>query len=117
MNSQDMLRRNVEITAGAVPIDALIPGSDYFRRFAVQILGVQAAQTVDITASLDGVTWNTIHSTVATTDGAGNVIFEFENNVTFRGGLKIVFANNNAGTILVRMASNPFQRRSSHAGF
>jgi len=112
-NPQDTLTSRFEHTTDDGAQDILVVGSQFFRRFVVQIVGVQVGTQISVKASLDNVNFPVIFDGTTTLEmpvtaaGAG-VIVQFELQAPMRGGLKIAFPNNTAdGVVTVDMYDNP----------
>ncbi len=106
---QDTPYSRFEFTTAAQNVDVLVDGAPFYRKFLVHIVGVQAAQQVDIKVSLDGTNFPVLLSNVGTTAAGAGLAFHFELHTPPRGGLKIAFSNNAAdGKVLVQMGENPY---------
>lgn len=104
----------------AVDVDELIEDSQYFRDFAVQVIGGEAANGITVWGSLDGTNYVQIHDPAVVTAAAPGVYFQFSLPVALRGGIKVKFTNNGlgalVGTIFTSMEGNAISKKSFTSG-
>ncbi len=107
-NPQDMPSGRFTHTTDDGAQDVLVTGAQFFRRFCVHIVDVQADQNIDIKVSLDGEHFPILLDNIASTAAGAGVIFQFELQTIPRNGMKIAFPNDVAdGKIHVQMYENP----------
>jgi hypothetical protein len=104
---------NVAEGVGAGAVNLLVPDSQYYTQFVVQVTGFKAGTPVTVQGSVDGVTFAPLYAANYFIPGpftadANGVVFSIDARSTIRGGLRFAVGDNaDAGRITVSMWVSP----------